>query len=157
METEKQCLHSSEIGKTVLLSSFIRKSIIRERVIYICYRLVERRKINEKNNSLALKRLLDECKMFNLLYYFQSTADPCIPTNPCQNGATCVSEEQDGFRCECQPGFSGNLCQFKDVCTTYDFCKNGATCTADETFNGFTCTCAPGYSGSFCAVSTFSI
>jgi hypothetical protein len=35
--------------------------------------------------------------------------DPCI-NNSCKNGATCVREGLTTYKCNCVPGFGGDIC-----------------------------------------------
>lgn len=39
-------------------------------------------------------------------------ADPC-QSSPCQNGASCYSEDETNFFCECPDGFVGDTCNVK--------------------------------------------
>lgn len=47
--------------------------------------------------------------------------DECASA-PCQNGGTCVDEE-DSFRCECPLAWEGNICQFGKLYITFTFKK----------------------------------
>ncbi|XP_063803148.1 brevican core protein isoform X2 [Pseudophryne corroboree] len=54
------------------------------------------------------------------------TADDCYP-NPCENGGTCVEEDDGDFRCLCLPGYFGKVCEI-----------NVDKCLDDwDTFQGF--------------------
>lgn len=45
--------------------------------------------------------------------FLSLTTNECYD-NPCQNGGTCVpAHEHQGFRCDCEPEFKGNYCQFR--------------------------------------------
>nr|XP_022325495.1 von Willebrand factor D and EGF domain-containing protein-like isoform X4 [Crassostrea virginica] len=56
----------------------------------------------------------------------------------CQNGGTCV----DGSRCQCRPGFDGNMCE-REVCSVR--CLNGGRCHM-----GNQCLCPRDYTGYYC-------
>jgi len=82
-----------------------------------------------------------------LRYCGNAGFDPCKASKPCQNGATCVSNN-DGFTCLCKPGFQGKNCE-QDVneCITKP-CLNGAMC---ENLQGsYRCKCRPGFLGKHC-------
>ncbi|XP_073423254.1 brevican core protein isoform X2 [Dendrobates tinctorius] len=54
------------------------------------------------------------------------TADVCYP-NPCENGGTCIDEDDGEFRCLCLPGYYGKVCDI-----------NVDKCLDDwDTFQGF--------------------
>ncbi|XP_075700046.1 brevican core protein isoform X2 [Rhinoderma darwinii] len=54
------------------------------------------------------------------------TADVCYP-NPCENGGTCIDEDDGDFRCLCLPGYFGKVCDI-----------NVEKCLEDwDTFQGF--------------------
>ncbi|XP_069805543.1 brevican core protein isoform X4 [Dendropsophus ebraccatus] len=55
-----------------------------------------------------------------------TTADVCYP-NPCENGGTCIDEDDGEFRCLCLPGYFGKVCDI-----------NVEKCLEDwDTFQGF--------------------
>ena len=55
----------------------------------------------------------------------------CNP-DPCQNGASCF-ENQEGFSCDCQPGYEGRTCN-EDIDDCWPPpCQNGGNCT-DKVF-----------------------
>lgn len=67
---------------------------------------------------------------------------------PCQNGGVCIDEGNDEFRCECDFGYAGELCETQtDPCVS-DPCANGGTCTSSG--DGFECECAEGWTGTTC-------
>lgn len=76
--------------------------------------------------------------------------------NPCRNGATCISVQGGGFRCNCAAGFTGNLCDAStgtsSVCANNP-CQNGGKCNA-VSVSTYTCTCTSGYTGARCETST---
>lgn len=41
---------------------------------------------------------------------FVTDIDECASA-PCQNGGTCIDQE-DSFKCECPQAWEGNVCQF---------------------------------------------
>lgn len=45
-----------------------------------------------------------------IMYICSLPTAPCSP-NPCQNGATCFDIPPTTFFCNCQPGFTGLLCE----------------------------------------------
>lgn len=68
---------------------------------------------------------------------------------PCFNGGVCKERQNGGgTKCDCQPGFSGELCQHKINHCLLNPCKNGATC--EDHFHTFQCRCTPGYAGKYC-------
>lgn len=66
--------------------------------------------------------------------------------NPCKNGGECFSLE-DGYACECKPGYTGNICELKDSCATNPCMNNGTCMNTDE---GFKCSCKKNYIGERC-------
>lgn len=57
-------------------------------------------------------------------------------------------DEVSGFKCTCEPGFTGKKCQHTiDYCSS-EPCQNGATCI--DQVDGFACKCRPGYVGLQC-------
>ena len=69
--------------------------------------------------------------------------DNCVGVN-CNENGVCV----DGIGCNCNPGFTGELCQ-----TNIDNCE-GVNCSGNgqcvDGVNSFTCECMTGYSGPLC-------
>lgn len=52
--------------------------------------------------------------------------DDCSP-NKCLNGGECI-DLVDGFKCKCDAGYTGSLCQHQiDACEQKP-CQNGGTC-----------------------------
>ncbi|XP_076146859.1 cubilin [Alosa pseudoharengus] len=73
-------------------------------------------------------------------------SDICQTNNPCVNGQ-CVSTTT-GYRCDCDPGWSGTNCdQNVNECASNP-CQNGGTCT--DGINGYTCTCTNQWTGPQC-------
>ena len=69
---------------------------------------------------------------------------------PCRNGATCVNGTGD-FRCLCDVGFQGTLCEQEvDECEN-EPCRNGGTCR--DLIGTFKCSCPPGTSGTRCEIN----
>lgn len=67
----------------------------------------------------------------------------------CTGNGQCIDQE-NGFLCQCNPGFIGQLCQIVDHCHQIDCsgqgqCQNGA--------DSFTCDCNPGYTGQQCEIN----
>lgn len=68
--------------------------------------------------------------------------------NPCQNGGTCQAHA-DGYRCQCVPGYVGDLCQSEvDYCVAKP-CANGGSC--ENLKNDFRCSCRSGFGGKDCS------
>lgn len=67
------------------------------------------------------------------------------------NNATCVSSETrlDEFKCICNPGFLGELCQINLSCVNVT-CYNGGQCM--EGNNNYTCLCGNYFSGRHCEI-----
>ena len=69
---------------------------------------------------------------------------------PCQNDGICVNGD-DGYTCECAPGYTGSDCELEiDECENNP-CVHGA-CT--DGIGGYTCACEPGYEGTQCETNT---
>ncbi|XP_071810204.1 uncharacterized protein [Asterias amurensis] len=86
--------------------------------------------INNGSTSLEQCVYIDECK-----------------SSPCSDESTCI-DLIDGFRCDCQPGYEGDRCQFDiDECLHHR-CANNATC--DNQINHYQCLCVTGFQGEFC-------
>ncbi len=78
----------------------------------------------------------------------ETDIDECA-SNPCQLGGTCTDLE-DGFHCECFPGYSGFKCETNiDECASAPCMQPGSNSCVDG-INSFSCLCSAGYSGSIC-------
>ncbi|XP_078619183.1 uncharacterized protein LOC144886431 [Branchiostoma floridae x Branchiostoma japonicum] len=62
--------------------------------------------------------------------------DVCLP-RPCQNGGQCTVNGDNGYDCECEPGFTGPNCQFRPTdscdCRVATFAATEAGCTMAAT------------------------
>ena len=82
-----------------------------------------------------LEKEIEECPCTPVLGSSLDTEDNDRPvvfgfciSNPCQNGASCF-ENQEGFSCQCQPGYDGRTCE-EDIDDCWPPpCQNGGTCT----------------------------
>ncbi len=72
-------------------------------------------------------------------------ASPCDP-DPCVHGE-CVADGE-GASCECEAGWTGELCELADPCAGFG-CENGGTCVADGG-GGARCDCPAGFEGERC-------
>ena len=78
---------------------------------------------------------------------FTSDFDICTKDNPCENGATCMSD-MSGYTCACPPGFEGRNCeQVTDLCKNSP-CENEGICF--PFINDFKCVCQNGFIGRKC-------
>lgn len=114
-----------------------------------------------------------------LLMHFSCniTINPCTTdVNKCANGATCVPLQQGRYKCQCVPGWRGQLCdinigkltasfkmifrkhhsvmwftiiEFVDDCEVKP-CLVGAKC--NDLINDFSCDCPQGFSGKRCHI-----
>ncbi|CAF0847974.1 unnamed protein product [Brachionus calyciflorus] len=78
----------------------------------------------------------------------------CSGFNPCANLATC-SVSDDGIKCKCDRGFTGNLCEIWPKVCSSDFCLNQGTCVMIKRIPR--CLCQPGFNGLFCEKPLFNI
>ncbi|WKY10851.1 hypothetical protein Q1695_002867 [Nippostrongylus brasiliensis] len=102
--------------------------------------------------AIPMRRLLPATFLFCLVGMV-STLDrnPC-ESNPCALGQ-CIPEGNT-FRCRCDQGVIGTICDTNRVSTencdlqgAYS-CRNGGVCNTTD--NVFTCVCPPNYKGKFC-------
>lgn len=69
--------------------------------------------------------------------------------NPCKNGGNCI-DNINGFKCICEPPFTGSTCEVEmDPCASNP-CSNGAICSPYSNYRDFTCSCNIGFTGRFC-------
>ena len=74
----------------------------------------------------------------------QTEIDDCSH-NPYQNGALCI-DTVNSFRCGCQAGFTGEICEVNVDCS-FNPCQNGGTC-----MDGV-CQCPSGFNGTSCEIN----
>ncbi|MGH0163518.1 UNVERIFIED_CONTAM: hypothetical protein FKN15_065970, partial [Acipenser sinensis] len=78
----------------------------------------------------------------------EEVIDPCASgLNPCQHDSKCLALFK-GYRCECLPGYIGELCEKDYDDCLENKCRHGAQCV--DAINGYTCVCPDGFSGLFC-------
>ena len=56
--------------------------------------------------------------------------DPCA-SRPCLNNGLCEVTGADAYRCQCQAGFTGDLCQDDITSCGEGVCWNDGTCFED--------------------------
>lgn len=77
----------------------------------------------------------------------------CSKEEPCQNGATCFTDDSGEYSCLCPEGFHGRNCELKTgPCQkTRSPCKNGGLCEDDGGFaSELSCRCLAGFTGERC-------
>jgi hypothetical protein len=52
---------------------------------------------------------------FYIKLFFLSKALPCILSQQCQNNGQCQNDNNGGYSCTCQPGFTGQNCEIGDA------------------------------------------
>ncbi|UMM39588.1 hypothetical protein L5515_016577 [Caenorhabditis briggsae] len=80
--------------------------------------------------------------------YCNVTMTESCKDSPCQNFGQCMQKTDSSFECNCMDGYSGQLCEQRNVneCNHYD-CNRGH-CVM--TVSGPACQCELGYTGRFC-------
>ncbi|CAJ0581408.1 unnamed protein product, partial [Mesorhabditis spiculigera] len=77
----------------------------------------------------------------------------CTPTNPCQNGGTCVEDPTNGngYKCECLQYYTDDQCQTPNYCLSNP-CQHNGTCEiVKRGLNStYKCHCQDGWKGSAC-------
>ncbi|CAH1781647.1 unnamed protein product [Owenia fusiformis] len=81
----------------------------------------------------------------------------CIPLNPCssspcENNATCVSEGETEFSCNCTEFFTGDICDVEINPCDSNPCQNGANCTRPTPLT-ISCDCNFNSTGDFCEIA----
>ncbi|XP_065063187.1 protein jagged-1b-like isoform X2 [Rhopilema esculentum] len=71
-----------------------------------------------------------------------------VRTGVCGKHGTCSVLKDGGFKCTCNPGWTGLRCETDiDNCAENN-CQNGATCL--NAFASYSCLCRPGFKGKYC-------
>ncbi|KAG9483301.1 hypothetical protein GDO78_009302 [Eleutherodactylus coqui] len=73
----------------------------------------------------------------------ENKATECLPS-PCAHGNCTI--EADGYKCECEPGYTGPNCEF--ISCHGQLCVRGATCVVEA--DGFHCLCPANFTGHQC-------
>ncbi|VIO92847.1 DOMON domain containing protein [Brugia malayi] len=85
-------------------------------------------------------------------YEFRSCADVNIVQEVPKDDERCSKHgDYENGKCKCRHSYSGELCQYKDYCSTDDDCLNDGKCVKEA--NGIvrrTCYCSFGYFGQNC-------
>ncbi|XP_071943663.1 uncharacterized protein [Antedon mediterranea] len=79
-------------------------------------------------------------------WMFYTGPEYCLKS-PCQNEAICV-ELEDGYECECVPGYQGNNCEEEINECESSPCLNGGECS--DNIDSYSCSCLPGFTGGNC-------
>ncbi|XP_046885733.1 protein delta homolog 2 isoform X1 [Hypomesus transpacificus] len=77
----------------------------------------------------------------------------CLREEPCQNGATCFTNDSGEYSCLCPDGFHGRNCELKTgPCQkTRSPCKNGGLCEDEGGYAPeLSCRCLAGFTGRRC-------
>ena len=77
----------------------------------------------------------------------------CTPINPCKNGGTCTLIDSGDRQCNCQRGYSGQVCEH-DSCKGILCGDHGQCKVDDEDPTKSTCQCDRGYSGDKCQIDS---
>lgn len=107
--------------------------------------------------SIIVESMLGECSFPPVLNgqdintFIKNNNLSCTPcsTRPCRNDASCKLIHAGHFRCECEKGYFGDLCQFTDRCYKNP-CKHNGTCSLSNSTSEFLCKCGGGYEGDVC-------
>ncbi|KAL3094074.1 hypothetical protein niasHT_027402 [Heterodera trifolii] len=95
--------------------------------------------------------------------------NPCLASNPCQNGANCFYEN-GSVKCECAEGWEGEFCEHRSLscflpqnrclnaahvekleqCHREHRCGQNGKCQLDNAIGALYCQCNRGYFGEFC-------
>nr|CAI5869526.1 unnamed protein product [Callosobruchus analis] len=78
----------------------------------------------------------------------RSSAPPSI----CGEHGHCVTQPGVGFKCQCQPGYTGKYCHENINDCKINPCENGGTCV--DKVNAFQCICIEGWEGALCSINT---
>ncbi len=77
----------------------------------------------------------------------ETNIDDCV-NQDCNGLGTCI-DGVNSFSCNCDPPFTGSLCERIDYCYGVNCNRNGR-CVNKQT--NFTCKCNPGFTGELCSM-----
>ncbi|KAJ9585947.1 hypothetical protein L9F63_020404, partial [Diploptera punctata] len=69
----------------------------------------------------------------------------------CGEHGTCVSQPGGGFRCACEPGYTGKYCHENINDCKLNPCQNGGTCV--DKVKSYECICKEGWEGEICSIN----
>ncbi|XP_071447350.1 protein jagged-1b-like [Hetaerina americana] len=72
-----------------------------------------------------------------------------VPSGICGEHGRCISQPGGGFRCVCDPGYTGQYCHENINDCKLNPCQNGGTCV--DKVNSFQCICKEGWEGNICS------
>ena len=91
-------------------------------------------------------------RLTNYLDFISSIIIDACASEPCLNGGICTPQGQMDYVCECDMGYSGDVCEIDEVALKIgcddEPCKNGARCIPG--FNSYRCECELGWAGRVC-------
>ncbi|KAL4219090.1 DNA repair protein Rad9 [Mactra antiquata] len=104
-------------------------------------------------SSVAARKRLStercfECCDGNFCNFGPCTRDFCAEVT-CQNGATCTNSALKAV-CDCDKGYTGELCEIEIQECLSAPCQNGAKCI--DLIGQYSCVCQPGFTGNNCEI-----
>ncbi|XP_030757522.1 protein jagged-1b-like [Sitophilus oryzae] len=70
----------------------------------------------------------------------------------CGEHGHCINQPGIGYKCQCQPGYTGKYCHENINDCKVNPCENGGTCV--DKVNAFQCICNEGWEGALCSINT---
>ncbi|XP_046687565.1 protein jagged-1b isoform X1 [Homalodisca vitripennis] len=74
-----------------------------------------------------------------------------VPSGVCGEHGRCYSLAGGGFRCSCDPGYTGKYCHENINDCKLNPCQNGGTCV--DKINSYQCICTDGWEGEDCTIN----